>query len=90
MNTFRYVDGVASLHYDSEKCIGCGNCIKVCPHRVFAMDGRKATLVDYNACMECGACALNCPADAISVDPGVGCAALIIKRWLGMNSTECC
>ncbi len=57
-------------------------CLIVCPHRVFAIEEKKAVLADRNGCMECGACATNCPTDAISVSPGVGCASLIINRWL--------
>ena len=54
-----------------EHCIGCGMCLAVCPHQVFAMQDRKATIVDRNGCMECGACALNCPV-----------AALARPRWI--------
>ena len=32
--------------------------------------------------MECGACATNCPVHAITVTPGVGCAAYIIQTWI--------
>lgn len=35
------------------------------------------------SCMECGACAINCPVEAISVRPGVGCAAAIVADWFG-------
>jgi len=57
-------------------------CLTVCPHRVFTIQDKKAALVDRDGCMECGACARNCPTEAISVAPGVGCASLIINRWL--------
>ena len=84
MREFRYIDGAALLRLDEEACIGCGNCTVVCPHRVFALRGKKAGIVDHDGCMECGACALNCPAGAIVVNPdeGCGCAALIINGWL--------
>ena len=36
--------------------------------------------------MECGGCAKNCPEEAISVNPGVGCAAAIIAGWISVLS----
>ena len=82
MKGFRYLKDVATLELDRETCIGCGRCVEVCPHQVFAIAERKASLVDRNACMECGACALNCPVKAIKVDSGVGCASGMINEWL--------
>ena len=82
MNGFRYLKEVATLALDREVCIGCGRCVEVCPHQVFAIADRKASLKDRDACMECGACALNCPVKAISVDAGVGCASGLISEWL--------
>lgn len=84
MKSFRYLDNTAILKLDEEACIGCGNCTTVCPHRVLALQGEKARIVDKNGCMECGACATNCPVEAIYVNPdeGCGCAAYIINSWL--------
>jgi ferredoxin len=82
MEGLRYLPGVSSLKLDQEACIGCGMCTTVCPHAVFALAQKKAHLVDLDGCMECGACAINCPVKAITVTPGVGCAAYIIKKWL--------
>lgn len=96
MKDFRYIDNVATLELDIDKCIGCGMCETVCPHRVFKINDRKATMVDRNACMECGACANNCPTEAIGVSPGVGCATYIIAVWLHQltggrfDSSGCC
>ena len=81
MNTFRYI-GTPTLRFDSEKCIGCGNCVLVCPHQVFELESTKAHCRNHKGCMECGACALNCPANAIQVRQGVGCAQAILYAWL--------
>ena len=84
MRNFRYLDDTAILLLSEEKCIGCGNCQLVCPHRVFQICEGKAKIVDHNGCMECGACAKNCPTAAIYVNPddGCGCATYIINSWI--------
>ena len=82
MKEFRYMEGVATLKVDRDKCIGCGQCVQVCPHRILTVQDRKAVILDFDACMECGACQQNCPVDAVSVTPGVGCASYIIGAWL--------
>ena len=82
MKGFRYLKNVATLKLDQPTCIGCGRCLEVCPHQVFAPDGKKVMLADRDACMECGACALNCPVKAIFVDAGAGCASGMINGWL--------
>lgn len=85
----RYLNNVATLSLDSDKCVGCGMCAEVCPHGVFSVNERKAQIEDKDLCMECGACAKNCPANAISVNAGVGCAAAIIKGWLTGSEPSC-
>ena len=96
MQEFRYLPNVSTLKLDPSACIGCGACTEVCPHQVFALNDRKAQIVDLNGCMECGACMNNCPTKAIHLTPGTGCASYIIKTWIkGKNAaacgnTECC
>jgi NAD-dependent dihydropyrimidine dehydrogenase PreA subunit len=82
MKRFRYLKNVVTLDFDQASCTGCGRCIEVCPHQVFALTENQAIISDLDACMECGACAKNCPADAIRVDAGVGCASGLINEWL--------
>lgn len=82
MKNFQYLSNVATLKIEPGKCIGCGKCIEVCPHRVFTLEDHKATFINFDACMECGACAMNCPTSALSVDSGVGCAAGLLTEWL--------
>jgi len=82
MMGFRYLEKVVTLEYSQPICIGCGRCEEVCPHQVFVVTSKKASLIDRDACMECGACALNCPVKAITVESGVGCASGMINEWL--------
>ena len=86
----KYLSDVVTLKLNEEKCIGCGQCLIVCPHDVFAMNGSSAAIRDRDACMECGACALNCPTEAVTVQAGVGCAAAIINSFLGITGSDCC
>ncbi|MBI5509727.1 MAG: 4Fe-4S binding protein [Deltaproteobacteria bacterium] len=81
MQGFRYLENVTTLKLDVESCSGCGLCVEVCPHQVFAMQDGLAAVVDKDACMECGACAKNCDSGALSVDAGVGCAGGLIAEW---------
>lgn len=87
--TLRYIEGVATLALDSEKCNGCRACGSVCPHGVFEFADGKAHIVDLDACMECGACQMNCAQQAISLSPGVGCAAAIINGWITGTEPSC-
>ena len=85
----KHLKNVATLKLDESTCTGCGLCIAVCPHEVFALADNKAHIIDLDACMECGACAGNCPVSALSVDSGVGCASGIINGLIN-GSGECC
>ena len=86
----RYLANVTTLDYRAEKCAGCGRCVEVCPHGVFAMQEKRAVLTDRDRCMECGACAMNCPTGAITVRAGVGCATGVILGSLGVQGDCCC
>lgn len=85
----QYLKNTATLTLDSEKCVGCGMCMIVCPHHVFEPLGKKVKIADIDGCMECGACSLNCAVSAISVKPGVGCAAAIINGILTGKEPSC-
>jgi ferredoxin len=95
MMGFSYLKNVATLELDLAACTGCGRCAEVCPHQVFMLEEKRASITELDACMECGACARNCPVAAISVAAGVGCATGLINEWLrerrirGLGG-ECC
>lgn len=96
----KYLANTASLELLSEHCTGCGRCLEVCPHEVFAVRDGKAVILDKDRCMECGACANNCAFGALRVDKGVGCAAALINSMItggeptcacsGNGETSCC
>ena len=85
----QYLKNVSTLSLDADRCVGCGMCLKVCPHGVFDLKEGKAAISDPDSCIECGACALNCAFSALSVNPGTGCAAAIINSILYGGDPEC-
>ncbi len=89
LEMLRYLERVVALRLDVQACIGCGMCTLVCPHGVFILEDRKASIADQDACIECGACAINCPVNAISVRTGAGCATGVLLGTLGKEN-DCC
>ena len=85
----KYISNVVTLGLDVDKCVGCGMCTMVCPHRVFVKDDGKVRIQDRDSCMECGACALNCPVAAIEVETGVGCASAFIVGAIRGTEPTC-
>ena len=52
---------------DSEKCIGCGLCIKVCPSETISMQNNKAVVTGKRS-LSCGHCEAACPTGAIRIN----------------------
>ena len=46
------------------RCVGCGECVKVCDADAITMINNKA-VIDVSKCIECGQCIDACPYDAI-------------------------
>ena len=55
---------------DSEKCDGCGQCIKVCADFSFQLVDHKAVISENNVfgCVACGQCMMACHTGAIAVE----------------------
>ncbi|MDD6656343.1 MAG: DUF362 domain-containing protein [Lachnospiraceae bacterium] len=49
---------------ETERCIGCGRCIKICAHDAPTITDHKAA-IDHDKCVGCGRCIGVCPADAV-------------------------
>ncbi len=73
----------ASLHpsIDPAKCIGCGNCARVCPEGdILGIIGGKAELVEPTHCIGHGACAASCPTEAITLVFGTAKRGIDLPR----------
>ena len=53
------------LKIDTDKCIGCSKCVKICPTENIIMDGNKAKGNDK--CTVCYRCVNSCPKQAITL-----------------------
>ncbi|OPY91742.1 MAG: NADH-plastoquinone oxidoreductase subunit [Syntrophaceae bacterium PtaU1.Bin231] len=54
---------------DADKCVGCGECLDVCPNGVFVMneEAERMEIADPNNCVVlCDKCAEFCPVEAIT------------------------
>ncbi|MCC9296229.1 nitroreductase family protein [Clostridium sp. MT-14] len=55
------------IKIDTEKCIGCGQCVRDCFPGCIEMNENRAELND-NYCIRCGHCIAVCPKGAVSID----------------------
>ncbi len=53
--------------YDTEKCVGCGKCVFICPYDAIVWKDVSTPEIKTEDCMGCGACALVCPQQAIEL-----------------------
>ncbi len=64
-------------HIRSEKCIGCGECERVCRFEAVSLSGpgndivAKTCVIDPVACEGCGICVQFCPVDAIDFEDAI-------------------
>ena len=54
-----------SIRIDTEKCVGCGRCVDICPGTLIGFRGRKAHMNYPKDCWGCVSCVKECAAGAI-------------------------
>jgi NAD-dependent dihydropyrimidine dehydrogenase PreA subunit len=55
------------IEVDQEKCIGCGECVDVCPVDVYEMQDEKSVPINIEECIGCESCIEVCEQEAITV-----------------------
>jgi ferredoxin len=55
-----------SSKVDHNKCIGCGDCLSVCPVAAIKLNDSEKAIIS-NECIDCGACVEECREQAIDV-----------------------
>ncbi len=54
---------------NSEKCIVCLTCVRVCPFSAVSIKEKGFAEIDPSKCRACGICVMECPARAIELKP---------------------
>ncbi len=52
---------------DNDKCVGCGECVDICPVEVYELQDEKSVPVNAEECVGCESCIEVCEQEAISV-----------------------
>jgi NAD-dependent dihydropyrimidine dehydrogenase PreA subunit len=55
------------IDVDEEKCIGCGECVEVCPSDVYEIQDEKSVVVNEEECVGCESYLDVCEQEAITL-----------------------
>ena len=56
-----------TLDINPEKCIRCGECVKICPSMILRQEEKKGKVKvrELQNCIVCGHCVAVCPTEAV-------------------------
>jgi len=66
-NTLTLTKNAMKAVYDTEKCVGCGKCVFICPYDAIKWNPIGTPEINLEDCVGCGACAMVCPHQAIEL-----------------------
>ncbi len=52
---------------DNDKCMGCGECVDICPVEVYELQNEKSVPVNAEECVGCESCIEVCEQEAITI-----------------------
>ncbi len=55
------------IEINLENCIGCGECVDICPEDVYELEEQKCVIVNEEECVGCESCIAVCEEDAITI-----------------------
>ncbi|MDR2406224.1 MAG: 4Fe-4S binding protein [Deltaproteobacteria bacterium] len=56
-----------SILIELDKCVGCGNCVEICPGNILELVNKKVINPRPADCWGCAACLKSCPQVALSL-----------------------
>ena len=56
------------ITFDVDKCVGCAQCVDICPVNVWEMNDGKSDPVNAEECLGCESCTGVCENDAIVIE----------------------
>lgn len=56
-----------NIEVDLRKCIGCSECVDICPMEVFELQDNKSVPVKAEECIGCESCVRSCEQEAITI-----------------------
>jgi len=56
-----------SVSYRPDRCIACGDCVKVCPEKALTVDADGKVVLNRKRCTRCGKCGPVCDAKALEI-----------------------
>ena len=57
---------MAEIEVNNETCIGCGECVDICPADVYVLQDGKSAPVRMEDCINCCSCVEVCPTGSIN------------------------
>ena len=78
---------MSGLVIDTERCVGCGRCVKACASagvELVRREGARPVAQPTGSCIFCGACVDACPVDAIAIEKDAGASEAELASYSGI------